>query len=163
MGLTHNLAGKQAAISSEDLLLYYSVKSNAQGTFKLSITVPNSFRYFLEYSDWTEVSAVLFLLRGTRGTGVLDPGGGPYQFEGSRPVSLLPSSIMVVGTLKPLWRRPVTLTNPISWQTWMGSTQKHNNYRIIKTLLSRSSLSWQSQLMGQETICILVLTPSDNL
>lgn len=55
---------------------------------------------------------MFFLLWGTGGTVMLDPGGGPYHFEGSRPVNLFPCSIMVIGSLKPLRRRSLS-----PWQT----------------------------------------------
>lgn len=62
----------------ERLLLYVGVKLNAQGSFKFSITVPNS---FLENADWIDVSPMLLLPRGTRVTGVLGLGVGAYSLR----------------------------------------------------------------------------------
>lgn len=56
---------------------------------------------------------------------------------------MLPGGVIVTGTLKPPWRRPPSPC-PISWQTWMWSTQKCNKYRNISALL-RSTNAWHSK------------------
>lgn len=93
--------GDRQPLPQERLLVYVGVKVNAQGTLKFSITVLNS---FLETLDWIDISSMLFLPRGPRVTGVLGLVVGAYQSEkpqlSRRPISLLPSGIIITGALK---------------------------------------------------------------